>query len=170
MATRGEVADAARMSLRAAIVEALRRHGGNRTLAAQELEYATPTALRVAAKRVGLDIATLVPPPTPQEIAAKPRKPRAKRAVEARVRAALRAMLAVDARVTAATLRWEMSDEAMERRVSVRFGLHHAEDDAVAALVPQPDWRALAEAEGDVLRAAMGAAGDDGEEWTEVRE
>jgi len=76
------------------------------------------------------------------------------RAAEARVRAALRAMLAVDARVTAATLRWEMSDrgergEMIEARVAVTIGgastwppVDDATSEALDALTPQPNWRA----------------------------
>ena len=101
---------------------------------------------------------------------------------EARVRAALRAMLAVDPRVTAATLRWELRDEDgggawLVARVAVTIGgvstwppVSDATSEALDALTPPPDWRALADAEDAVTREAFGAAGHDGEEWTEARQ
>ena len=57
---------------------------------------------------------------------------------EARVRAALRAMLAVDPRVTAATLRWELRDEDgggawLVARVAVTIGGVSMKDDPIAA-------------------------------------
>lgn len=100
---------------------------------------------------------------------------------EARVRAALRAMLAVDARVSAATLRWSLRDEDgggawLQARVAVTIGgatWPPVDDDAAEALgasAPGFDWRALIEAAEVVTRAALEAAGHDGEEWTEARE
>ena len=90
---------------------------------------------------------------------------------EARVRAALRAMLAVDERITRVSLRWELDDgdvgATLTRRVRVMFGELVAEDD-IDALTPQPPWGALAAAEDAALCASRGCAGGDGEEWTEV--
>jgi len=80
---RDEAEEAARAQVeaftRAKIEDALRRHGGNRTIVARELKYVSPSSLRRAAERVGVDLAAF-PPPTPQEIAAKPRAPRKPRA------------------------------------------------------------------------------------------
>ena len=78
MATRADADDAGTMAqraaLRAVIETALREHGGNRTLAARAAGYKRPGALRRAAKRVGLDLATIAPP-SPKSIGAK-KKPR----------------------------------------------------------------------------------------------
>lgn len=100
---------------------------------------------------------------------------------EARVRAALRAMLAVDARVTAATLRWELWEDddrgaRVKAHVSARVGdeawppADEAAAEVLGAAAPGLDWREIIEAADVVTRASLGAAGHDGEEWTEVRE
>lgn len=90
--TRAELDEARAAALREAIIAALRKHGGNRTAAAAELEYSTGGALSRAASRVGLNLAALIPAPKPSEYggwrtgAAKAKakreaeKPRAKKA------------------------------------------------------------------------------------------
>ena len=98
------------------------------------------------------------------------------RAAEARVRNALRAMLAVDARVTAATLRWDLwegddGEVSLCRTITARIGgvLWPDDDAGLREMQPQPDWLAFADAVDAVRQASLGASGDDGEEWTEVR-
>jgi hypothetical protein len=68
-------ADARKAALRALILGALQAHGGNRTLAAEALGYAHPGALRRAARACGVDLAAN-PPPSPQSIGRKPKRPR----------------------------------------------------------------------------------------------
>ena len=82
----------------------------------------------------------------------------------------------------AAALRWELRGEDgggawLVARVAVTIGgvstwppVSDATSEALDALTPPPDWRALADAEDAVTREAFGAAGHDGEEWTEARE
>lgn len=74
MATRTEIDTAAdearREALRAAIVAALKAHGGNRAAAARALGYATGSALVRGAARVGLDVATIAPAMSRQECGA----------------------------------------------------------------------------------------------------
>lgn len=69
--TLGGIEEAARVAKRAAIVQALREHGGNRTRAALALGYGSPSNLRRAAERLGLELAAPeLAAPEPTEVGA----------------------------------------------------------------------------------------------------